>query len=159
MTKITLSEYFPSMQDRAQNSLSVDSRNVCKHLKDKPPIGKAVASVFVLPSIMLLVIIRTLALSWMLASKFWSPVLFIFLDKSRETVVINSAGWYEKIWNYLMSSVADGDNSMSAKRVKVLKWTNTYGTCAAEIYNISKVWSAPFFQIYLLISLGESVKQ
>lgn len=52
MTKMTLSEYFPSVQDRAQNSFSVDSRNLCKHLKDKPPIGKAVASVFVLPSIM-----------------------------------------------------------------------------------------------------------
>lgn len=76
MTEITLI---------AQSSLCVDSRNVYKPLKDRPPIGKAVASIFVLSPIMLLVIMGTLAPSWMLASKFWSPVLFIFSDKSRET--------------------------------------------------------------------------
>lgn len=48
MTEITLSEYFPSVKDIAQNSLSVDSRNIYKPLKDKPPTGKAVASIFVL---------------------------------------------------------------------------------------------------------------
>lgn len=56
MTQITLGEYFPSEQDRAQNSLSVDIRNVCKPLKGKPPIGEAVASLFVLSPIRLLVV-------------------------------------------------------------------------------------------------------
>lgn len=55
MTQITLGEYFPSVQDRAQNFLSVDSRNLCKPLKDKPPIGEAIASIFVLPPVTLLV--------------------------------------------------------------------------------------------------------
>lgn len=55
MTQITLGEYFPSVQDRAQNFLSVDSRNLCKPLKDKPPIGEAIASIFVLSPVTLLV--------------------------------------------------------------------------------------------------------
>lgn len=97
MTEITLSEYFPSVQDTAQNAPSVHSRNVCKPLKDKPPTGKVVASIFVLYPVMLLVVMQTPAPSWTLASKFWSPILFIFSDKSRETLVISSAGWCQKI--------------------------------------------------------------
>lgn len=56
MTEIILSAYFPSVQDIAQGSLSVDSRNVYKPLKDRPSVGKAVASIFVLSPIMLLVV-------------------------------------------------------------------------------------------------------
>lgn len=59
MACITLAEYFPSVQDGGQNSLSVYSRNMCKPLKDKPPTGEAVVSVLILSTLRLLMVMWT----------------------------------------------------------------------------------------------------